>query len=156
MQFWKRRFASAGGWSVTKSKRKGYFPIHLRRCTTCSSILLGKSATHLVLFHRLDSFNEIPGPRSVGLSGVSGVYFSLDYGGILVEKFVGLKEILNIDRVFAYTNRSASIGLIWSSTQISASTFGCIRRLVSFSAVGSLKRSTPSSRRPISIISSTV
>ena len=91
-------------WIVTKSKfrstRKGYFPIHVRRCTTCSRILLGKSATHLVLFQRLDSFNEIPGPSSVGLSGVASVYFSLDFGGILVEKFVGLKEILNIDRVF--------------------------------------------------------
>ena len=53
-----------------------------------------------MLFQRLDSFNEIPGPSSVGLSGVASVYFSLDFGGILVEKFVGLKEILNIDRVF--------------------------------------------------------
>ena len=43
-----------------------------------------------MLFQRLDSFNEIPGPISVGLSGVSSVYFSLDFGGILVEKFVGL------------------------------------------------------------------
>ena len=57
-----------------------------------------------MLFQRLDTFNEIPGPFSVGFSGVSGVYFSLDFGGILVKKFVGLQEIVNIDRVFAYMN----------------------------------------------------
>ena len=64
--------------------------------------------TYFVLFQRLDTFNEIPGPLSVSLPGVPSVYFPLDFGRILVEKFVGFQEFLYIDRVFAYTN---SIGL---------------------------------------------
>ena len=61
-------------------------------------------------FQRLDTFREIPCPRSVGLSGVSGVYFSLDFGRVLMEKRVRLQEILHIDRVFAYLN---SVGFGW-------------------------------------------
>jgi hypothetical protein len=56
-------------------------------------VLLGKSTTHLVLFQRFDSFNEIPGPRSIGLSAASSVYFALDFCWVLAEKFVRLEKI---------------------------------------------------------------
>jgi hypothetical protein len=54
-----------------------------------------------MLFQRLNTFHEIPGPLSVGLSGTASVYFSLDFGRVLVEKIVGLREIEYIDRIFA-------------------------------------------------------
>lgn len=80
-------------------------------CITCSRILLGKLTTHFVLFQRLNSFNKIPGPLSIGLSAAPSIYFALQFGWVLVEEFVRLEKIFDMGRVLARLNSVRCSGI---------------------------------------------